>query len=164
MDKEYNFTDSTFWCFIKSFAWTTLNLIAGAAPFLTVEGIKASNLSKESNFISDHEITHLINDCSVMFVFSIIMIAVLIDYLFSKINLPKAITVTIISVAGITWLGVCSIYALKVFMENGKNIVFNINSIQKIVIIVSLFYCVLLKTILFKKEKTSKYLNHGTNS
>ena len=104
-----------------AFAWLLLNTIFGCIPFGIIKFLGIMQIDPKALSISEHELEKLVEECAILFVFCVIMIAVMLDYYFSKLSLKKwlngALTICAILPMGLVGL----VYGHIVFRQNRKS-------------------------------------------
>ncbi len=147
----------TIWDFIKSILksilWIFLNLFYGLAPILIILYQGSLDLRKDASSIAQHELTTLIKECSILFIFCVMMGAVTIDFLFSKVKMTKVGSAMLIALSIIPLLLICIPYAFIVFDNEQAHTFNNLMSLTNWFVAYCILYCIISKTIFFIKEE-----------
>lgn len=137
-----------------AFAWLLLNTAFGCIPFAIIKFLGIMQIDSKALSISDHELENLIKECAVLFVFCVIMIAVMLDFYFSKLALHKWFSGALTICALLPMVLVGLVYGHIVFGSGPMKNFENLLTFQSVLIIYSLIYCMFSKTIFFYKEYT----------
>jgi len=137
-----------------AFAWLLLNTIFGCIPFGIIKFLGIMQIDPKALAISEHELEKLVKECAFLFVFCVIMIAVMLDFYFSKLPLHKWFSGALIICASLPMVLVGLVYGHIVFGGGPMKNFANLLTFQSVLIIYSLIYCMFSKTIFFYKEYT----------
>lgn len=136
-----------------AFAWLLLNTIFGFIPFIIIKFLGIMQIDPQSLSISKHELEKLVEECAVLFVFCVIMIAAMLDYYFSKLSLHKWHNGALTVCALLPMVLVGLMYGHIVFGSGSTKNYKNILVFQSVLIMYSFAYCMISKTIFFYKER-----------
>jgi hypothetical protein len=139
-----------------AFAWLLLNTIFGCIPFGIIKFLGIMQIDPKALSISEHELEKLVKECAVLFVFCVIMIAVMLDFFFSKLSLQKWHSGALTMFALLPMVLVGLVYGHIVFGSGAMKNFENLLVFQSVLIVYSVIYCMLSKTIFFYKEYTNE--------
>ncbi len=149
-DKNFFKTNAGY--IMKAFIWLFGNACFGLVPFLVIKLLNSLSLSSEEISIASKESIHLLRDCAIMFASCVIMGAVFIDFVLSKVKAKKhlvlLITFPVFAVLSLVGL----VYVLLLIDKIDDEGFAKVLVLQEWIGVFTLFYAISIKPILYKKE------------
>ncbi len=143
-------------CLLKSGLWLCLNLFYGLAPILVIKYLGSLHLRSDSDEVSQEEIKKLVQECSILFILCVVMGAVTIDFLFSRIKMSKIASGLMIALSVIPLFLIGMPYAFLVFDKDGVHTFNNLIKFQNWFTVYCVLYCIIGKSVLFIKEENTR--------